>query len=348
MAQLTLERPEIVDASSRTLDRSQQASTSEPEGPTRGDRVAGPWRAAQASRGGKGMPIALQIAAMIGIGALLYPSAADWFATLNHNSEISGYVSQVAALPDEVREAKLEVARQYNELMPAGPLRDPYSRIPGESDVADAAGYKAYTQVLNVSDNGVIGEVVYPRLSIGLPIYHGTDESVLTKGVGHLYGSSLPVGGPSTHAVLTSHSGLVRASLFTELPKAQLGDSFQVTVLGETHHYRVDDIRTVVPGDTSSLAIVDGEDYVTLFTCTPIGVNSHRILVRGVRVPGPEAEGSAIAGDGRQAGFPWWALMFLGGSAVTGYLLFAPPRKRKAQRAEPTTTSAEHREGPDA
>ncbi|MCB1273789.1 MAG: class C sortase [Leucobacter sp.] len=290
---------------------------------------------------------------MIGIGALLYPTASDWFATLNHNAEISGYTEVVSGMTDEAREAKLEVARAYNTLMPAGPLRDPYSYLPGETAIEDAAGYAAYTDVLKVSDNGVIGEIVYPRLNIGLPIYHGTTEAVLSKGVGHLYGSSLPVGGPSTHAVLTSHSGLVRASLFTELPNAALGDTFQVTVLGETHYYRVDDIRTVIPGDTSSLAIVDGKDYVTLFTCTPIGVNSHRILVRGVRIPPPTTAGTDVAGDGKQAGFPWWALIFLGASSGTGYMLFAPPRSRRrsperGRHADPnltTTETAAHREG---
>lgn len=276
----------------------------------------------------RGVPIALQVLAMIGIGALLYPSAADWFATLRHDAEVSGYVDLVDALPDAEREAKLEAARQYNAHMPAGVLRDPYSADGAEEANAEDPAYRAYEQVLRVSDSGVIGELLYPRLGIGLPVYHGTAEPVLSAGAGHLYGSSLPVGGPSTHAVLTSHSGLVRASLFTPLPQARIGDAFQVTVLGETHHYEVDAITTVLPEHTEDLRIVDGADYVTLITCTPIGVNSHRLLVRGVRVPDPGTAGDrALAGDGRTAGFPWWAAGFIGGSAVTAYLLFAPPRR---------------------
>lgn len=277
-----------------------------------------------------GVPIALQIGAMVGIGALVYSGAADWFSTLNHNSEISGYVEQVAALPDHEREAKLEVARAYNAHMPQGVLRDPYSS-PEPTAESDSA-YSAYTDVLNVSDNGVIGQFAYPELGIGLPLYHGASETVLTKGVGHLYGSSLPIGGPSTHSVLTSHSGLVHASLFTPMPKADIGDTFQVNVLGENHHYQVDQIETVLPEQTEGLRIADGEDYVTLVTCTPIGINSHRLLVRGVRVESPadESGGYALAGDGKTAGMPWWALIFLGGSAATAYLLFAPPRKKSS------------------
>lgn len=273
------------------------------------------------------MPIALQVLAMVGIGALLYSSAADWFATLGHNSEVSGYTEAVDRLDEPEREAELAVARDYNAFMPQGMLRDPYT---GQADAGERdAAYEAYEQVLRVSDSGVIGSLGYPRLGIGLPVYHGTADSVLKKGVGHLYGSSLPVGGPSTHSVLTSHSGLLGASLFTPLPGARIGDTFSVQVLGETHHYRVDRIETVLPEQTEGLRIVDGEDYVTLITCTPVGINSHRLLVRGVRVAGPgDGTRQAVEGDGRSAGFPWWAVGFVAGSAGVAYLLFAPPRRK--------------------
>ena len=277
------------------------------------------------------VPALLQIGAMIGIGALVYSSAADWFSTLNHNSEVSGYVEAVEQLPSPEREAKLELAREYNSHMPQGILRDPYSASSDEND--EDAAYQSYLEVLRVSDNGVIGELSYPSLAIGLPIYHGTSDEVLSKGVGHLYGSSLPVGGPSTHTVLTSHSGLLNAALFTRLPSAELGDIFKITVLGETHYYEVDQLETVLPDQTDGLRIVSGEDYVTLITCTPIGINSHRMLVRGVRVEAPaETPGSGIvAGDGKTAGFPWWAIIFAAGSAASAYLLLVPakPRRRK-------------------
>lgn len=278
------------------------------------------------------IPILLQIGAMIGIAALVYPSAADWFSTLAHNSEVSGYTQAVENLPSAEREAKLQVARDYNAHMPQGVLRDPYSATT-EQNEQDAA-YQSYLDVLRVSDSGVIGELNYPRLDIGLPVYHGTSDDVISKGVGHLYGSSLPVGGPSTHTVLTSHSGLVHSTLFTELTNARINDTFEVTVLGETHHYKVDHIETVLPDETDSLSIVDGKDYVTLITCTPIGINSHRLLVRGVRTADPAFNGdtSAIAGDGHNAGFPWWALIFVAGSAVTAAVLFTPARSGRSTR----------------
>lgn len=282
-----------------------------------------------------GVPVVLQLVAMVGIGALVYPAAADWFATLTHNTERSGYVREVDSLTPAERRAGLDAAREYNEHLPPGALVDPYSQDGDPAaEAADAAAYEAYEEVLRVSDSGVIGEVVYPRLNIGLPLYHGAGEEAITQGVGHLYGSSLPVGGPSTHSVLTSHSGLVHASLFTKLPQAQVGDVFEVRVLGETHYYEVDGLETVEPFVTDSLDVVEGQDRVTLFTCTPIGVNSHRYLVHGVRVPAPAGAGDlAIAGDGLTAGFPWWALIFVGGSGIVAYLLFAPRRPAAGKQA---------------
>lgn len=278
-------------------------------------------------------PLVLQLVAMIGIGALVYPAAANWFETRTHHAERAGYVRTVDALGDETRADAFAAAHAYNENLPPGALIDPYSAAGDPvAQAADGAAYRAYEELLRVSGTNVMGEVVYPRLGIGLPLYHGASEAALRQGVGHLYGSSLPVGGPSTHSVLTSHSGLVHASLFTKLPQAKLGDVFEVRVLGETHFYRVDGLETVEPFVTDSLGVVAGEDRVTLFTCTPIGVNSHRFLVHGVRVPAPAGAGDlAVAGDGGAAGFPWWALAFVGGSGAVGYLLFAPRRGSRAQ-----------------
>lgn len=277
--------------------------------------------------GNRAVPIALQIVAMIGIGVLVYPSAAHWFTTLGHNAEISGYVKQVDTLPDQTLQAKLQEAEQYNANLPGSVLRDPYAGGELRSDGIDQA-YVAYQRTLSSTENGVIGQLSYPRLGISLPIYHGTDAAVLSKGVGHLYGSSLPVGGASTHSVLTSHSGLINAALFTPLLKAKVGDTFEVMVLGQHLYYQVQHIETVTPFITDSLGVIPGEDRVTLMTCTPIGVNSHRLLVHAVRVDGPPApSGQVIAGDGRTVGFPWWALWFIGASALTAYLLVLRPRR---------------------
>lgn len=298
------------------------------------------------------VPIALQLIAMLGLGVLLTPLAADWFSTLGHNADRSGYVRAVAGLSDSEREAGFDAAREYNAHLPETALLDPYlqpsASDPSASEDTDAsdsaAAYAAYEEILRVAGSDAIAEVVYPRLNIGLPLYHGTGDAAITRGVGHLYGSSLPVGGPSTHAVLTSHSGQVRASLFTKLPQARVGDVFEVRVLGETLFYRVEDVETVEPFVTDSLNVVAGEDRVTLFTCTPIGVNSHRFLVHGVRIPEPRGPGGlSLGGDGVIAGFPWWLLAWLLGSGAVAYLLFVPRRARGADRKR----SAESLPGPE-
>ena len=294
--------------------------------------------------------VLLQLAAMVGIGALLYPAAADWFSTIGHDAEVAGYVREVQQLPEQARIDHLRVADEYNAHMPSGVLRDPYTASGEVIDLAQDAGYQAYLDVLRVSDNGVIGEVSYPRLGISLPIYHGTSDDVLSRGAGHLYGSSLPIGGPSTHTVMTSHSGLVNASLFSDLPGARIGDVFTVTVLGQQHHYEVRARETVLPDQTDSLRIIEGEDWVTLITCTPNGVNSHRLLVHAQRIDTPVTDDPgirAIAAEGRTVGFPWWSVGFLAGSAAIAFVLFAPPRSQRRQREDPDTNTDDNAQRED-
>lgn len=276
--------------------------------------------------------IVLQVLAMVGLGALLWPTGANWVSTLFHDGEISGYTSSVGAMPESERLAALDIAYDYNQHLPAGMLRDPYT---SPDDPEDAAAYEAYAQILKVQGTQAIGSLTYPAVGIGLPIFHGTSDKVLREGVGHLFGSSLPVGGPGTHTALTSHSGQLNAKLFDNLHKAKEGQTFHITVLGETTYYEVDQVIAVLPEEVEHLQIVPGEDYVTLITCTPIGVNSHRLLVRGTRVPAPDTSGSGvIEGDGKGAGFPWWLIAFIGGSAAVGYLLFAPPKKKDEEDSD--------------
>ena len=156
---------------------------------------------------------------------------------------------------------------------------------------------KEYESLLNVGGNGIMGYISIPDIDVELPIYHGTDNAVLTIGAGHLEGSSLPVGGTGTHAVITGHRGLPRAKLFTDLPKISEGSIFQITVLNKTLTYEVDQILTVLPDEVESLEIDPQQDYVTLVTCTPYGINSHRLLVRGHRIDNPESVVSAEAGQ---------------------------------------------------
>lgn len=275
--------------------------------------------------------LVLQVFAMLGIGLLVYPTAANWFSALGHNAEISGYLSSVAALSETERSEKLSAADAYNAVLEPGELTDPFLAVDPD-EAQNTPLFQAYRELLRVTGTEAIGEVTYPRLGIALPIYHGTSDTVISKGVGHLFGSSLPVGGPTTHAVMTSHSGLPNATLFTRLLEAVPGDTFTISVLGEAHNYRVDSVETVTPEATDSLTLVPGKDLVTLFTCAPIGINSHRFMVHAERIPMPEGAGSqVIAGDGLTAGFPWWALWFVGGSGAVAWLLFAPPRRKRRE-----------------
>lgn len=290
------------------------------------------------TRGQLTLNIVLQIVAMAAIGMLVYPDAATWIARIGHNAEISGYVKQVDGTPTEERTRILDAAYAYNDQLEPGPLTDPYTEV-NEDEAQRSDLYLAYEEMLRVSGTDAIGTINYPRLDISLPAYHGTSDEVISKGAGHMYGTSLPIGGPSTRSVLTAHSGLPHSKLFTALPKAKVGDTFWISVLGEDHHYRVEKTETILPEDTESLEIREGEDWVTLFTCTPIGVNSHRFMVHAVRLPDSEAPlNETLGGDGASLGFPWWAVWFVGGSAAVAWLLFAPPKKKRSKPASTDTS----------
>lgn len=285
----------------------------------------------------RGRSLAILVIIVLGFGVFLYPTAADWFSRLNHNNEITGYQQSLGGLSEEARSEALMIADEYNSRMPDGPLRDPFAY---ESANADSdAGYVAYENLLKVSASGVIGRIQFAELGIDLPIYHGTDDEVISKGAGHLYGSSLPVGGPSTHSVLTAHSGLPTASLFTSLHDVEIGDEFWIEVLGEKHWYRVENTAVVEPNDLSEMQIIKNKDYVTLFTCTPVGVNSHRFLVRGERIEAPPAVAGSIQSE-VVAGFPWWVLILLGGTGTAAWLLFRQGQSRND--SSPPEVSSEH------
>ena len=218
---------------------------------------------------------AILIAAFfIGALLLLYPTISDFWNSFHQSRAIASYAEQVADLDENAYDRLWEDARIYNKT-----LGDRMNRfVMGEEQK------KAYAALLNIADNGVMGYIEIPKVRCNLPIYHGTDEAVLQVAIGHVPGSSLPVGGESTHCVLSGHRGLPNAKLFTNLDELETGDVFMLRVLDETLTYEVDQIRTVLPNELGDLAIVEGEDYCTLVTCTPYGINSHRLLVRGHRV----------------------------------------------------------------
>ena len=184
----------------------------------------------------------------------------------------------------ELLEAK-EAAIQYNDSITPGA-----AEVDAYSQEALRAASQDYETLLNVAGDGIMGYVEIPKIDVKLPIYHGTNNDSLDRGIGHLLGSSLPIGGADTHSILTAHSGMASQKMFSDLPQLKVGDVFYLKVLGETLAYQVEQIHTVLPHDTTYLGIEQGEDLCTLVTCTPFGVNTHRLLVRGERIPYEEAE----------------------------------------------------------
>ena len=221
-----------------------------------------------------GSTLPLILIFLAGLSLLLYPSVSNYWNSLHQSQAIAVYDQTVDAIDKEKNDAMRQLARAYND------------SLLGRSDEfhLDEGLQRQYESLLNVTGTGVMGYVDIPCINCKLPIYHGTDESVLQVAVGHLEWTSLPVGGPSTHAVISGHRGLPSAELLTHIDRLETGDKFYLHVLGEELEYRVDDIAVVLPNDTSRLRVVAGEDYVTLVTCTPYGINSHRLLVRGTRV----------------------------------------------------------------
>lgn len=228
---------------------------------------------------------------LAGLSLLLYPTVSDYWNSLHQSRAIAEYAEQVANLDDDLYEGLWADAQRYNET-----LLDKADRY----DMTEEERAE-YESLLNVSGNGIIGYIEIPMIQCSLPIYHGTEESVLQIAVGHIEGSSLPTGGAGTHCVLSGHRGLPSAKLFTDLDQLAEGDTFILRILDETLTYEVDQIRTVEPYELDDLGIEEGKDYCTLVTCTPYGINTHRLLVRGRRVDNqPEARTVRVTADAMQ------------------------------------------------
>lgn len=222
----------------------------------------------------KGSTILLVLIFVVGLGILLYPTVSNWWNSFHQSRAISNYAEAVSKISEEDYQRYLNDAYEYNEKVQS--KKNQYNM--SEQDLKD------YESVLDVGGNGIIGYIEIEKIKVYLPIYHGTSESVLQIAVGHLDWTTFPVGGKSTHCVLSGHRGLPSAKLFTDLDEMDIGDTFVIRVLDEMYTYEVDQILIVLPSDTEALRIVDGEDFCTLVTCTPYGINSHRLLVRGHRV----------------------------------------------------------------
>ena len=286
---------------------------------------------------------------LVGLSLLLYPFVANQWNNYRQSRLISSYDSAVSQMESEGSidyEAEWARANAYNEALLPSILPDSFA-VAEASDEPD----EEYMACLNIAGDEMMGTVEIPKIDIELPIYHTTDEEVLEKAAGHLEGSSLPVGGESTHAVISAHRGLPSASLFTDLDQMEEGDHFLLHILDETLAYEVDKISVVEPEETQDLAVEEGEDLVTLLTCTPYGVNSHRLLVRGHRVP-YEAEAIAdeqppLFGTSIHTNYLLWVVigLLITGGFIAG--LYFYDRKRKQRFSTIQTGQQENKEGED-
>lgn len=221
--------------------------------------------------------ILLVLIFFVGLAVMLYPTISDYINQRNQTRVVNSYAQQVDGLSDADYTAYFDAADVFNQEIAADP-----------DALYHADHFSTYSTTLDVTGTGIMGYITIPRIGVELPIYHGTSDAVLQVAAGHLEGTSLPVGGESTHAVISAHRGLPSAKLFTNLDQLEVGDTFTITVLDRVLTYEVDKISIVLPTETDELKIAEGKDYVTLMTCTPYGINTHRLLVRGRRVETPD------------------------------------------------------------
>lgn len=259
---------------------------------------------------------------VVGLGILLYPSVSNYWNSFHQTRAIASYSESVAHLSKEDYETLWNDARRFNRDIPK---RENPMILP-------EADRETYEALLNVAGNGVMGYIEIKKLGVSLPIYHGTSDAVLQIAVGHLDQTSMPTGGPSTHCVLSGHRGLPSAKLFTDLDKMQEGDTFVLRILDETLTCAVDQIRIVEPSEMDDLRIAEGQDYCTLVTCTPYGINSHRMLVRGVRTDNENTSTVHVTADGLKID-PILVIPFAAAPMLllllAGMLIFPGKKKRR-------------------
>ena len=260
---------------------------------------------------------------LVGVFLLLYPSVANYWNSFHQSRAIASYTETVTNMSKEDYDKILKSAKAYNKRLSET----------GFHWVMTDAEKEAYNKELDIGGDGIMGYISVPKFHIRCPIYHGTDEAVLQVAIGHLESTSLPVGGKSTHCAISGHRGLPSARLFTDIDKIREGDTWTVTVLNETITYECDQIRIVLPEDLSDLQIEEGKDLFTLVTCTPYGINTHRLLVRGHRVP--NANGSAdVTADAIQIE-PIYIAPFLAGPILLILIIILLIATRRAKRFDP-------------
>lgn len=261
--------------------------------------------------------------ALIGLLAVTYPSAASWFAQANQSQVITNYLTEVHEVEPD-RFAQLEAARNYNDALSSSAVLEPNTHLPSSGGSSSNTALE-YDQMLMVNASGLMGRVQIPSIDVDLPIFHGTSDEVLLRGAGHLQGTSLPVGGESTHTVITAHRGLASATMFTNLNRVELGDTFTIGVFDEVLTYRVIETQVIAPTETEHLRVEAGRDLATLVTCTPLGINSHRIVVTGERVhPTPQSDIEQATSTPEIPRFPWWSVWLVSGlGLIAAYVWWA-------------------------
>lgn len=274
---------------------------------------------------------------LVGFGILAYPTISNQWNTYRQSRLISNYDDVVSEMTEEDFTREWETARSYNQTFEANSIRTDIFGTEHSEDITDTE----YWKVLNAAGNGIMGYITIPKINVKLSIYHGTDEEVLQTGVGHLNGTKLPVGGESNHSVLSAHRGLPSAKLFTDIDQLKEKDRFYLHILNEDMAYEVDRILPMVEKDDydaleEALKIEEGQDYVTLFTCTPYGVNSHRLLVRGHRVPYDGELESTPVDSMVQAIQNYYMLFLLLGLGVTALVIFVMQRRMKRKSISQT------------
>ena len=269
-----------------------------------------------------------------GVGIFIYPALSNYLAQREQKEVIEEYAQTVEQIDKDKMARQWELAEEYNETLLGDPVHDPF--IPG-------TGYALpdnYESVLNVNKDGVMGYLKIPKIKVDLPIYHGTSEEVLEKGAGHVDVTALPIGGVNRHPVISAHRGLPSAELFTRLDELEKGDRFFLHILDKTLAYKVDQVRVIKPEELEQLQTYHDKDYVTLLTCTPYGVNTHRLLVRGERIPYEVAEenGGEAFDDEKNQGMPQWVkeyvVMIIAGILLLVFAgrMFRRENKRTAEQ----------------
>lgn len=281
------------------------------------------------------MRILAAILLVVGIAAILYPYASDYLNRAQQAQVAQTQDEAVAQQAPEDLSAAWQAAEDFNQRLLEGRVvvTDPFD--PNNQQPSD----REYQQVLNVAGDGVMAELVIPKIDLDLPVYHGVDGEGMQHGVGHLPSTSLPIGGPSTHCVLAGHTGLPSARIFEDLDQLQPGDWFVIRVLGEDHAYRVTSTEVVLPTETDSLCVQDGKDLVTLVTCTPYGVNTHRLLVHAERCDVPpewydrDGDRTVPLLPSHDQGAPFKIAALLGAGAGLGIVVAQLVRRRKRARS---------------